>query len=560
MSIFIEMISWLDISKMLAGVAIFLVGMNFMEESLRLLAGRPFKLFLKKQTDSKIKAIGGGTVVTALLQSSSITNLLTLSMVGAGVIKMKNALAVMLGSNLGSTVFNWVVATIGFAFNVESFALPVAGISGLCLTFFSNTSRWYQRSRLLLGFSFLFIGLGFIKEGMQEVVAQTDLSRFNEYPVIIFFLAGLVLTAIVQTSSATMALTLSAVYANAISLYAATAVVLGAEIGTIVKLFLASAKGSPVKKRVALGNFLFNAITVSIMLLLLQPVNWLITDGIRIHDKLIALVFFQSLVNIASIILFYPLLNLLGRFLEKRFVADEEDSLFISKVNASDTGLALDALEKETHRFLYHVLSFSAGALDTKSRISGELIHKNFSRKTVMEQYDHIKHLHGDIHGFCIRLLDTARSGQETARIEQLVSCARNCMYAAKNIRDALHDAEQLRNSSNDTKYKFYLDTKDRLEAFHKQLTELTGHSAATGQYERVSGIYQNIQQGYTATLQELYKEGMSKHVNELEISTLINFNREMYTAFKSLVFAVKDYVLKPEEADKFDNVPGFIR
>ncbi|MBL7738672.1 MAG: Na/Pi cotransporter family protein [Chitinophagaceae bacterium] len=554
------MLSWLDIGKMLAGVAIFLVGMNFMEDSLRTLAGRNFKLYLKKQTANTLKAIGGGTVVTALLQSSSITNLLTLSMVGAGVIKMKNALAVMLGSNLGSTVFSWIVALIGFSFNLESFALPLAGISGICLTFFSNSSRWYQWCRLFLGFSFLFVGLGFIKEAMQEVVAQTDLSQFNHYPVIVFFLAGLVLTAIVQTSSATMALTLSAVYANAITLYAATAIVLGSEIGTIVKLFIASANGSPVKKRVALGNFLFNTITVALLLLLLQPVNWLITDAIRIHDKLIALVFFQTLVNVVSIILFYPLLNTIARFLEKRFVADDEESLFIHKLNLSDTELALEGLEKESLHFLYHVLSFSTEALGTGNKIPEEFVHKSFGRKTVMEKYEYIKHLHGEIHGFSIGLQDKSTVKPQTERIEQLISSARNSMYAAKNIRDALHDIEQLRNSSNDTKYRFYLDTKDKLEIFCRQLTELIGHTPAAEQYEKITGLYKQIQQGYTATLQELYREGMARHVNEAEISTLINFNREMYTAFKSLVFAVKDHVLKPEEADRFDNVPGFIR
>ncbi|MBL7745273.1 MAG: Na/Pi cotransporter family protein [Chitinophagaceae bacterium] len=554
------MLSWLDIGKMLAGVAIFLVGMNFMEDSLRSLAGRNFKLFLKKQTSNTVKAIGGGTVVTALLQSSSITNLLTLSMVGAGVIKMKNALAVMLGSNLGSTVFSWIVALIGFSFHIESFALPLAGISGICLTFFSNSRRWYQWCRLFLGFSFLFVGLGFIKEGMQEVVAQTDLSQFNHYPVIVFFLAGLVLTAIVQTSSATMALTLSAVYTHAISLYAATAIVLGSEIGTIVKLFIASANGSPVKKRVALGNFLFNTITVALLLLLLQPVNWLITDALRIHDQLIALVFFQTLVNITSIILFYPLLNTMSRFLEKRFVADDEESLFIHKVNLADTELALEGLEKESLHFMYHVLSFSTEALGTGNKIPEEFVHKNFSRKTVMEKYEYIKHLHGEIHGFGIGLQDKSTIKPQTERIEQLISSTRNSMYAAKNIRDALQDIEQLRNSSNDTKYRFYLDTKDKLEIFCRQLTELMGHTPAAEQYEKITNLYKQIQQGYTATLQELYREGMARHVNEAEISTLINFNREMYTAFKSLVFAVKDHVLKPAEADRFDNVPGFIR
>jgi phosphate:Na+ symporter len=112
-----------DIWRMLAGVAFFLLAMGFMEDGLRQLAGRKFKLFLKKQTHHKIKAIGGGAVVSALLQSSSVVNLLVLSMVGASVLKMENALALMLGSNLGTTCNSWLMAALGFNFNPDAVAL-----------------------------------------------------------------------------------------------------------------------------------------------------------------------------------------------------------------------------------------------------------------------------------------------------------------------------------------------------------------------------------------------------------------------------------------------------
>src|SRR5688572_24385198 len=120
-----------DIWKSLAGVAIFLLGMKFLEDSLRQLAGRPFKLFLKKQTSNKLKAIGGGAIVTGLLQSSSVVGLMVLAFVGAGVITMQNALAIFLGANLGTTINSWIVALLGFKFNIESFALPITAVAGI---------------------------------------------------------------------------------------------------------------------------------------------------------------------------------------------------------------------------------------------------------------------------------------------------------------------------------------------------------------------------------------------------------------------------------------------
>jgi phosphate:Na+ symporter len=494
------------------------------------------------------------------LQSSSIVNLLVLSLVGAGVIQMQNALAVMLGSNLGTTFTSWIIATLGFNFNIDSFAFPLAGITGIALAFLTTGSQLYKWSRFLLGFSFLFIGLGFIKTGMLEAVQHIDLARFNHYPVIVFLLAGMLITGIIQSSSATVAITLSALHINAITLYIAMAIVLGSEIGTTFKLFLASIKGIPVKKRVALGNFLFNVITVLVVFALLQPVNWLIADVIQLKNNLFALVFFQSLINVIGIILFYPLLPVLGRFLEKRFTTDDEETLYINKINAGDPVIALEAFEKETQSFIYHVLDFCLTASNIKKDMPGILLHKDYHGSPTMEKYEHLKSMHGEIHGFYIRMQKAVINGKESERAEQLISSVRNCMYAAKNMKDALHDIEQLHNSSNDTKYNYYLAAQSRMEEFCQRVILLLKQSAEGSQLEGLTRFYREVQEGYTKNLNELYKQGMEQHLSESEISTLINFNRETYTAFKSILFALKDYLLNAQDADRFGELPGFIR
>jgi len=152
----------LDIWKLLAGIAIFLLGMKFLEESLQQMAGRPFKLFLKKQTSSKPKAILGGALVTGIMQSSSIVNLMVLAFVGANVIQMQSALAVILGANLGSTFTNWIIATIGFKFNIDSISFPLTGVFGIMMLLSNKESRWHQWSSFLFGFGFLFVGLNYI--------------------------------------------------------------------------------------------------------------------------------------------------------------------------------------------------------------------------------------------------------------------------------------------------------------------------------------------------------------------------------------------------------------
>jgi phosphate:Na+ symporter len=551
----------LEIWKLLTGIAIFLLGMNFLEDGLRQLAGRPFKLFLKKQTSGKLKAIGGGALVTAILQSSSVVSLMVLAFVGAGVIGMKNALAIILGANLGTTFNSWIVATIGFNFNIESFALPIAGVSGILMMLANKESRLYHWCRLLFGFSFLFVGLNYIKTGMEDAVHQVNLSSLNEQPVIVFLLAGFLITSLIQSSSATVAITLSALHANAIGLFAATAIVLGSEIGTTIKLVLASIKGLAAKKRVALGNLLFNIINTFIILLFLFPINRFITDIAGIRNNLVALVFFQSLVNFTGIILFYPFLDMFGKFLEKRFTKTDKETLFIHKVKAADTELALAALENETQHFIYHVAYFTLDALDKPTTILNSiLLYRDFGSKKIMEKYEYIKHLHGEIYRYSLQLQNLVTEKDISARLNHLTSSSRNAMYAAKNLKDAFPDIEQLKKSSNDIKYNFYCQTSKRILEFYEESIRLLISGRPEIYFKQLTSIYKSVQEGYRATLKELYKEGLAKNLNEIEFSTLLNFNREMYTSEKSILFALKDYLLDEKESVYFDELPGFIR
>jgi phosphate:Na+ symporter len=549
-----------DIWKMVAGVAIFLLGMNFLEEGLKGLAARSFKLFLKRNTSNKPKALLAGAIVTAVLQSSSIVNLMVLAFVESGIILMQNALTIMLGANLGATFTSWILATAGFRVNIENLALPLAGVSGIIMMLIRQDNNLKYWSKLIFGFSFLFVGLGYVKTGMENAIQGMDLSLLSGQPAFIFLLTGLVITSIIQSSSATVAIVLSALNLNAIDLYSASAIVLGAEIGTTLKLMLASANGSAIKKRVAFGNLLFNISVSGIVLILLSPINHFITDTLDVRDHLIALVSFQSLVNISGILLFYPFLGAFSHFLERRFTERENGSRFINKQLSEDMDLALQALEKESRNFMNHVLDFITDVLALDSIEYRERVRKSFQKSSALEKYNYIKRMHGEIHNFYIHVQHSSSSGPETERLDQLISSVRNWMYAAKNIRDALMDIDQLKKSSNDTKYNYYLISRRKIKEFLIEINRVMQSDNRDSRFEDITGLHQLVQKGYTESLQELYRGTVAEHLNELEISTFINFNREIYTAFKSMVFALKEYLLNSREAAYFDELPGFIR
>lgn len=549
-----------EIWKVLAGVALFLLGIRFMEESLQQLAGRQFKLFLKKQTSSKAKAITGGAIVTAVLQSSSVVSLMVLAFVGAGIISMQNALAVIMGANLGTTATGWLVAMAGFRMNIETLALPIAGIAGLGFAIFSRHGKWYNWSRFLLGFSFLFIGLGYMKTGMEGFVTKVGLEQYAGAPLIVFFIAGFMITSLIQSSSATMAITLSALYAGALTLNDSIAIVLGSEVGTTIKLFMASIKGAAAKRRVALGNFLFNIITVTLVFIFLVPLSRLVMDLTGIRDELVALVFFQSLVNILGILLFYPFLGIFGRYLESLFTKSGDETLFLHKADLQVPQAALIALENEAKYFIHAVVEYARDCYQVKEdSMPGLQLHPGFRNLALPEKYEHIKFLYGEIHGFYIRLQKNVMHAEESEKLDRLMSSVRNGMYAAKSIKDAIPDMEQLENSANDIKFGFYGQTRESIREFCSRLLQVMNTTDPLRGKE-LAAVYHAVTEKYNSSLRYFYEENIAGYLSETEITTLLNFNREIVTAFKSLVFAAKDHLLDREGSRYFEDLPGFIR
>jgi phosphate:Na+ symporter len=543
-----------DLWQLLAGTALFMLGMRMLEDATKKLSGRNFKLFLRRHTAHKFRAMLSGAAVTALLQSSSIVNLMVLAFVGAGVMSMNNALAVMLGSNLGTTLTGWFVATVGFKVDIEAYALPVVGVAGILVTLFRQDSKLRTWCSFLLGIGLLFVGLGFMKSSVASAVDVYDFSNWSGYPSIVFLLAGIIITSVIQSSSATVAIVLSMLYAQVIGLHAAMAVVLGSEAGTTVKLLIASAGGNAIKKRVALGNFLINIIGIIFIFLFLSPVNKLITGVVGIKDSLIALTFFQSFVNFVSIIIFYPFLNVFSSFLNTRFKEDEHLVLYINKVPPAETGTAIAAMEKEALTYLQYVLYYCRHAFGIDN--GNHAVDKEFTEKTLPAQYEHLKHVHGDIYEYYVALQNVDADKQEKERIDSLITSARNSMYGAKSLKDAMADMEQMRNSSNDIKFSVYGNARMLVAEFYTDLQQAMD-SDMDGRFNMMVVLYSSVQARYDNVLKDLYTGKGLISLDEIEIATIINFYRELHSSIKALARAAKDLLLTSAESTRFDELPG---
>jgi phosphate:Na+ symporter len=553
-----------DFWKLIAGLGMFLYGMFHLEDAIKQFEGRTFKLFLQKHTKNKLSAIFSGTIVTGVLQSSSIVNLMVLSFVGAGMLSMRNALGVALGANVGGTFNSWLVALLGFKIDIGLFTFPIIGISGIGLIVFRNKKTLYQVSKFFMGFGLLFLGLDFMKESMDSLIKEFNFNPYLSYPKIVFVLIGFIITALVQTSAATVVIVLSALYASIIPIETAVAVVLGAELGTTIKLIIGSIGGIAAKKRVAFGNALFNVVTSLFGFILLTPIIHLIKNVFGIQDPILILVSFQTFINIAGVVLFYYFLNYFADFLERRFVNDKKSATyFIQNASPEISDTAIEMLEKEVGFFIYRIirLNMEVFQLENNSKSEYENCFKEINTvnnaTTYLEKYNLLKRAEGEILAFYSKASEEQFGKEDKLYLNQLIVSLRNAMYSAKGMKDIVADRKEFGNSVNELKFGVFKIFSTKLQYFYDELNQLLLINDKLVLADKLMLLLEKIRKDYEEILQNSIKNAGKDVLKELDISTLFNLNRELYSSSKAIIFSIKDYKLEDLLAEKFENLPS---
>jgi phosphate:Na+ symporter len=366
-----------DLWMFIAGLGIFLFGMFHLENGLKGLAGNSFKKLLQRFTNKRWKGILTGSFVTAILQSSSLVTLLVLAFLGGGMISLQNSLGVVFGANLGTTVTAWIVATVGFKLNIADLSYPFLAIGSLSYLLLDKRPVLKNWGSFLIGFGLLFLGLDFMKTSIENVADQVDLSLYATLGLWVFLLMGLIITVLIQSSSAMIVIVLSALNAELITIHQSVAMIIGANIGTTSTLIIASINGSADKKRLAAANLFFNLIAGTVSFLLLKQLVYFTIHFLRIEEPLMELVFLNTIINLIGIVLFFPLIPALARFMNKRFRKSEPTgkSLYIKNVDPEVSDMALKALDNEISRAYFLVEEFILDCLlirkDEKYKPSG---------------------------------------------------------------------------------------------------------------------------------------------------------------------------------------------
>lgn len=295
----------------IGGLGLFLLGMKNLSEGMQAIAGERLRKMISAVTDNRIIACGVGASVTGIVQSSSVTTVMVVGMVNAGLMTLRQATGVIMGTNIGTTITAWLVAM-----HIADYGLPILGLAALTYLFSKNEKIQYT-ALVFLGLGMVFFGLELMKSGLKPLRSMPEfislMAAFepdNLWGLLKCVFIGAFTTAIVQSSSATVAITITLALTGSISFETAAALVLGENIGTTITAFLASLGTNTTAKRAAFAHILFNVIGVTIMIPVFRHfvmfLNWILPDHLPIASKI---AFAHTSFNGMIVLFLLPLLN-----------------------------------------------------------------------------------------------------------------------------------------------------------------------------------------------------------------------------------------------------------
>ena len=396
--------SFYDFLKLIGSLGLFLYGMKIMSEGLQKVAGDRLRSILTAMTTNRVTGVLTGVLITALIQSSSATTVMVVSFVNAGLLTLAESISVIMGANIGTTVTAWIISIFGFKVDMAAFALPLLAIALPLI--FSGKSNRKSVGEFIFGFSFLFMGLSYLKANAPDLNANPEMLAFVQnytdmgfFSILLFLFIGTILTMIVQASAATMAITLIMCANGWISLELGAALVLGENIGTTITANLAALTANTQAKRAALAHFVFNVFGVIWVLIIFHPfmqlVNWVVDTFFQTSNPEVAISYklsaYHSIFNICNVCILIWGVKLIERTVCALIHPKEEDEeprlRFITGGMLSTAELSILQARKEIHLFAERTHRMFGMVQDLLHTEKDDDFNKLFSR---IEKYENI--------------------------------------------------------------------------------------------------------------------------------------------------------------------------
>ncbi len=454
-----------DFATIATGIAIFMVGMIFMEDGFKMFTGGALEKILKKTTNTLPKSVFSGFVATAIVQSSSLISVITISFLSAELLALSNGIGIVLGANIGTTATAWIVSAFGLKIKISNYAMPMIIFGVLFLFFKKNTTKGF--GNILLGLGFIFLGISYMKDGFENLKSGIDLAKFamdGYLGVAIYVVIGAAMTIIIQSSSATIALIITAVASGQVEYINSLSLAIGANVGTTVTAILGSLASNANGKRLAVAHFIFKtlmAFFAIVFIYLLKDLVDFTSDfvGIAEHDIAMKLSLFHTIINILGVALIIPFTARLVKFLETLFIFKGERrgrprylDLEVIKIPLA----ALIAIHKETEHLYDSVSHLMVQSL----RLHRHEVWSDEEMKTVVRTFkneaidvdqvyiERIKSLYSEILDFIVQAEKYMDKEYRSVGYKYKITC-RSIVEMVKEIRELQKNIAIYMNSEN---------------------------------------------------------------------------------------------------------------
>ncbi len=444
-----------DFKTVAAGVAIFLFGMLFLEEGFTAFTGGILERILRRATKGLVRSHLFGIATTSVMQSSSLVSVITISFLSAGLIGLAEGVGIIFGANIGTTTGAWLMAAFGMKVKISAYAMPML-VFGLILTF-QKRQDLQGAGRILAGLGFLFLGIHYMKEGFEAVGSSFDLSQYaltGFQGLFTYAGLGVLATVVMQSSHATLLLTIAALASGQVTYENALALAIGANIGTTITAIIGSLSAKIAGKRLALAHLVFNTVTALLAIVFIGPFRWCVDQvaalaGVAADDWTLKLAIFHTLFNLVGVAVMIPVIQPLVRFLESRVQPGGAEASCLEPQHLNDTALqhpdtALEALRQETAHLFDNTFEILAHGLnlhrhDILSRRDLDEVVASSTAKMEVDvmdgYYGSIKVLYNEIVHFASRArTETRLSGKQTAEVSSLLMV---CRHVAEIVKDA---------------------------------------------------------------------------------------------------------------------------
>lgn len=430
----------IDLLNLLGALAFFIYGMKIMSEAIQRVAGSKMRQILRSMTSNRVKGVLTGFLITGLVQSSSATTVLVVSFVNAGLLSLVESIGVIMGANIGTTITAWLISIIGFKVKIDAYALIIIAFAFPLL--FVNRDKIKTWGEVFIGFALLFMGLAYLKDAVPDLKSNPDLLAFlSEYSnlgflsILLFVAIGTVITVVVQSSSAAMALTLVMANNGWIPFELAAAMVLGENIGTTITANLAALVGNVHAKRAAFAHFIFNVFGVIWIVILMQPFLSVISSYVAYQTGFspetnpeaipVALSVFHTAFNIINTLILVWFVKFIARIVTKtiRAKGDDADEYKLEYINRgllNTAELSLEEAQKETASFgmIIKKMSKTLGDLIDEPKLKKQ---KKLSKK-MRKLEDATDHLEEEITKYLANISDGSLSSESSNRVVSLLS------------------------------------------------------------------------------------------------------------------------------------------